>query len=128
VVLANGCFDPLHYGHLLHLEAAKKLGDTLIVSVTRDPYVNKGEGRPVFNDVQRAHMLRALRCVDGVFVCASALEALLTCGPDIFVKGKEYKEQIEKADLEYCKKAGIRIEFTDTPKWSSTALLHYYAS
>src|SRR6204780_1424512 len=49
VVQCHGTFDLLHLGHVRHLEAARKLGDVLIVTVTADRFVNKGPGRPVFN-------------------------------------------------------------------------------
>ena len=57
VIQAHGTFDLLHLGHVRHLEAARKLGDVLIVTVTADRFVNKGPGRPVFNAELRAEML-----------------------------------------------------------------------
>src|SRR5713226_5850946 len=94
VVMAGGCFDLLHYGHLLHLEAAKRLGDKLIVALTDSEFINKGSDRPVFNNYERYHMLRSLRCVDGVFLVSSPLEALETLRPDIYVKGREYEGKL----------------------------------
>ena len=61
VVQAHGTFDLLHLGHVRHLEAARRLGDVLIVTVTADRFVNKGPGRPVFNAELRAEMLATLR-------------------------------------------------------------------
>ncbi len=61
VVQAHGTFDLLHLGHVRHLEAARKLGDVLVVTVTADRFVNKGPGRPVFNAELRAEMLATLR-------------------------------------------------------------------
>src|SRR6185295_16193270 len=107
IVLANGCFDILHYGHVLHLEAAKNLGDRLIVSLTKSQFVNKGPGRPVFNDYERYHMLRSLRCVDGIFMVASSLEALEMLKPDVYVKGKEYEGNLP--EKEYCDAHGIEV-------------------
>lgn len=127
MVLVNGCWDVLHYGHIIHLQEARKLGDRLIVSVTRDEFVNKGEGRPVFNLEQRSACLKALRCVDEVYPCVDALDALMSCAPDIFVKGKDYRGKLEKDHEDYCRQSKIKIAFTDTPKFSSTHLLHYYA-
>ena len=57
VVLCHGVFDLLHYGHIEHLEEAKKQGDILVVSVTAAKYVNKGPGRPYFDDRQRMFFL-----------------------------------------------------------------------
>jgi len=64
VVQAHGSFDLLHLGHVRHLEAARRLGDVLVVTVTADRFVNKGPGRPVFNEALRAEMLAALEYVD----------------------------------------------------------------
>ena len=60
VVLAHGCFDLLHLGHIRHLQEAKAQGDYLVVSVTADTHVRKGVGRPVFTAIQRAEALEAL--------------------------------------------------------------------
>jgi rfaE bifunctional protein nucleotidyltransferase chain/domain len=121
VVLCLGCFDGLHYGHVKHLEAAKKLGDWLVVAVTCDRNVNKGPGRPVFNQEQRAEMLRALRCVDDVAVVEDVWEAIQTIQPDIYVKGKEYENKLpEQAEVE---RYGGRVVFTDEVVYSSTDLL-----
>ena len=129
IVLASGCFDPFHYGHLLHLQAAKKLGDILIVSVTRDEFVNKGEGRPVLPDYKRAATLAALRCVDAVMLTNSSYDALMLVKPDIFVKGAEYRNRIDGADKVLCEKIiGIEIAFTDEETHSSTELLRHYES
>jgi len=112
----------------MHLEAARQLGDKLVVGVTLDQHVNKGPGRPVFSVWQRIRMLEALRCVDKAFYCANALDALSSMKVDVFVKGKEYEGRIETEHEDYCRAHGIEIHFTDTPKLSSTALLHYYDS
>ena len=124
-VLTNGVFDPLHYGHLLHFEAARKYGDRLVVSVTRDQYVNKGPRRPVFKEDQRAHLVGALRCVDEVVLVASSLEALRLVRPNYFVKGSEYVGKLQPDDIEFCRRCDIKIVFTNEPVYSSTKLLHY---
>jgi len=53
IVLCHGVFDLVHYGHILHFKSAKKFGDVLIVSITKDKFIKKGIGRPVFNETQR---------------------------------------------------------------------------
>ena len=70
VVLANGCFDLLHVGHIRYLEDARALGDLLIVGVNGDAAVRrlKGPGRPLMPAAERAEMLAALRAVDHVVV------------------------------------------------------------
>jgi cytidyltransferase-like protein len=125
IVLANGCFDLFHYGHLLHLQAAAKMG-TLYVAITLDRNVNKGNGRPVFTHVQRHAIISALRCVHEALFFDSVLDAMELWKPTIFVKGIEYAGKIEPAHRKYCEEHRITIAFTDTPRWSSTDLLHYY--
>lgn len=125
-MLANGCWDPLHYGHMRHLKAARQMGSMLIVSVTRDRSVNKGPKRPVFGEQERSEMLQALRFVTGTILADDALEALEKVKPAVFVKGREYEGKIRADIVEHCARNGIVISFTDEPVYSSTALLHHY--
>ena len=123
IVLANGCFDLFHYGHLLHLEAAKKMGSILVVSVTHDHYVNKGPGRPVYKHKERAALVRALKCVDEVLVVRNLISAMKMVRPDILVKGIDYGGGLDQEHQDYCKQRGIEIRYTDTPKYSATELI-----
>src|SRR5215469_12440067 len=93
VVQAHGTFDLLHIGHLRHLEAARELGDVLIVTVTGDRFVNKGPGRPVFPEDLRAEMLASLALVDWVAINQEpdAVNALGLIRPDVYVKGQDYQ-------------------------------------
>ena len=125
VVLASGCFDVFHYGHLLHLQAAKRYGDILIVGLTKDRSVNKGPHRPIFNETQRTAMLSALKCVDGVVLVDSSLEALQKVKPHIFVKGIDYDNKINSEDTKFCRDNKIEIYITFTKKFSSTDLLNH---
>lgn len=121
VVVANGCFDVFHYGHLAHLQAARALGDRLVVSLTADAYVNKGPGRPVFNEQQRKALLLGLRCVDEVIICTNPMAVLEVLRPQIYCKGRDYEGKLsEQLRVEGM---GIKVIFTDTVKFSSTALL-----
>jgi D-glycero-beta-D-manno-heptose 1-phosphate adenylyltransferase len=94
VVLANGCFDLLHVGHVRYLEGARALGDLLIVGVNSDAAVRrlKGPGRPLMPASERAEILAALRVVDHVVVfdddTADGLIALLR--PAVHAKGTDY--------------------------------------
>lgn len=118
IVLANGVWDLLHYGHLLHLEAAKKMGDVLWVSVTDDIHVNKGPGRPVYPQEQRLALIKALKCVDKAITVSGLIEALDFVKPNILVKGIDYREGLNDHHTKYCRDRGIEIRFTDTPKLS----------
>ena len=118
-VLANGCFDVLHAGHVLHLEAAAKLGDRLIVSLTLDEHVNKGQNRPINDWASRALVLRALRCVADVVPSIDGSEAIMQIRPNVFVKGIDYKDTsvIERVRAA-CDLVGAKLVFTETPKMS----------
>ena len=123
IVLANGCFDLLHVGHLWHLEAARELGDKLIVSLTVDSYVNKGPNRPIHPWAHRAELLQALRCVDEVIPSVSAADAILRVKPDSFVKGIDYQgSPLLNPTIELCERMGCILKIIDTPKLSSTAI------
>ena len=123
VVLANGCFDVFHYGHLVHLQAAKKMGSFLIVSITHSSYVNKGPGRPIYSHAHRAALVGALKCVDEVIVIKNLISALHMVRPDILCKGIDYKEGLGPEHEDYCKQYGIEVRYTDTPKYSATELI-----
>ena len=94
VVFTNGCFDILHAGHVRYLNAAKALGDVLIVGLNNDESVRrlKGEGRPVNSAADRAEVLAGLRAVDHVIIFgeATAEELVRQLKPDIYVKGGDY--------------------------------------
>jgi rfaE bifunctional protein nucleotidyltransferase chain/domain len=89
IVQCHGVFDLVHPGHIRLLEAAKQEGDVLVVTVTPDKYVNKGPGRPVFNQRLRAETLAALQCVDFVAIneWPTAIETIRLLKPDVYVKG-----------------------------------------
>ena len=96
VVLANGCFDILHVGHVRYLEGAAELGDTLVVAVNSDRSVPqlKGEGRPILNEDDRVSLVSALECVDYVVVfdatdVSGVIEVLQ---PSVHAKGTDYTE------------------------------------
>ena len=68
VVHCHGCFDLMHLEHIRHLQAARAMGDMLVVTVTADTHVDKGDGRPAFTEHERAEALAALACVDFVSI------------------------------------------------------------
>ena len=122
-VLALGCFDLLHPGHIEHLKAAKKLGTRLEVGVTVDRFVNKGPGRPLFTVEERIRALQQLRCVSHSFPSLSAVESIELVRPDIYVKGLEYEDQ-DIPELDVCRKLNVRVMFLDTtPVYSSTKIM-----
>ncbi|CAN5476491.1 hypothetical protein BH10BAC6_BH10BAC6_15350 [soil metagenome] len=104
VVFTNGVFDILHAGHVMYLESARALGDTLVVGLNSDSSVRrlKGPERPVNTVEDRARVLAALRCVDHVVIFdddtpLSVIEALL---PTVLVKGGDYtRDTVVGADV-----------------------------
>lgn len=129
-VQCHGVFDVFHYGHLVHLQAARTYGDVLIVTITADKYVFKGPNRPVFKQHQRVAMLRALAFVDDVRIidAPGAEEAIRQVRPKVYVKGVEYEGKLkEKALVE---SLGGRVVFTYDKVASSiktTKILRHYA-
>ncbi len=96
IVFANGCFDVLHVGHVRYLEAARELGDLLVVGINSDDQARrlKGEGRPVMSQDQRAEIVASFEAVDlvTVFDEPTVEELLLALTPDIHAKGTDYTE------------------------------------
>jgi D-beta-D-heptose 7-phosphate kinase/D-beta-D-heptose 1-phosphate adenosyltransferase len=94
LVLTNGCFDLLHPGHVRYLQAARALGDALVVAINGDESVRalKGEGRPLNREADRAEVVAALGCVDQVvaFPEIRATRLLEEVRPSIYVKGGDY--------------------------------------
>jgi len=94
LVFTNGCFDLLHPGHVLYLEAARALGDRLLVGINSDASVTrlKGPQRPILPEVARATVLLGLRAVDWVTVFPedTPLELINAVRPDLLVKGGDY--------------------------------------
>ena len=129
IILANGCFDMFHIGHLQHLKAAKAMGDELWVCVTDDEHVLKGAGRPVYKDSHRRDILKALRCVDRAFCVSSLIEGIdftisnANGAKIILVKGIDYQAGLHEFHENYCKKRGIEIRYTSTPKLSATEMI-----
>jgi D-beta-D-heptose 7-phosphate kinase/D-beta-D-heptose 1-phosphate adenosyltransferase len=94
VVFTNGVFDLLHPGHVRYLREARALGDLLIVGVNADESVrrNKGEGRPITPELERAELLAALACVDAVTIFGedTPAEVIRAIQPDVLVKGADW--------------------------------------
>lgn len=94
VVLANGCFDLFHVGHLRYLKGAAELGDVLVVAINSDRQTRelKGEGRPFTPEHERAEIVAALACVDFVTVFdePTVEQVLLALKPDFHAKGTDY--------------------------------------
>ena len=116
IVATNGCFDLLHVGHVRYLQAARALGDLLIVGLNGDRSVHalKGTGRPITLESDRAEILAALACVDlvTIFPEVRATKFLAAVRPAIYVKGGDYTSgTLDEEEREILKdlEATIRI-------------------
>jgi D-beta-D-heptose 7-phosphate kinase/D-beta-D-heptose 1-phosphate adenosyltransferase len=127
VVFTNGCFDLLHPGHIRSLEAARSLGDVLVVGLNRDASIRqmKGDARPVIAESERAELLSALEAVDFVVLFGEATprEIISRLLPDVLVKGADWgsgeivgREEVERA-------GGRVISVPLEPGYSTTSIL-----
>jgi rfaE bifunctional protein nucleotidyltransferase chain/domain len=119
IVLANGCFDVLHAGHVRYLEAARALGDFLVVGVNSDTQVTalKGDGRPLLPETERAEIVASLAAVDlvTVFEELTVKELLLAIKPDVHAKGTDYTEEtVPERDV--VRSFGGRVAIVGDPK------------
>lgn len=126
IVLANGCFDLLHVGHVRYLEAARALGDLLVVAINGDEQVRalKGPGRPVVPERERAEVVASLRAVDLVTIFHEpTVEALLLAlRPDIHAKGTDYTEETVP-EREIVRAYGGRVVIVGDPKDHSSSAM-----
>ncbi len=132
----HGCFDLLHPGHLQHFQAARANADILVVTLTPDRYVNKGPGRPVFNEQLRLQSIASIEAVDYVALnkWETAVETIRLIKPNFYVKGQDYREK--EKDVTggiYLEEAAVRefggeLMFTDEIQFSSSKLINAHMS
>ena len=126
IVLANGCFDILHAGHVRYLQGARALGDMLVVGINSDAEVTrlKGEGRPILAERDRAELVASLEAVDLVTIFAepTVTELLLALSPDVHAKGTDYTEEtVPEGDV--VRSYGGSVRIVGDPKNHSTSEL-----
>jgi rfaE bifunctional protein nucleotidyltransferase chain/domain len=126
IVLTNGAFDLLHVGHVRYLEAAKRLGNKLVVAINSDDSVRrlKGEGRPIVPENERAEIVAALAVTDAVVIFPEPdVRAIIReIRPDVHAKGTDYTAESvpERDEVLAC---GGRVEIVGDPKDHSTSEL-----
>lgn len=129
IVFTNGCFDLMHVGHTRYLQAAKALGDLLVVGVNTDDSVRsleKAPDRPIVPEAQRAEVIAALGCVDFVVLFSEPdPKALITAvQPDVLVKGGDWSvDRIIGRDVVEAR-GGMVQTIPLVPGFSTTALIH----
>ena len=124
IVLANGCFDVLHVGHVRYLEGAKALGDLLIVGINSDEQTRrlKGAGRPLLPQEQRAEIISSIEAVDFVTIFdePTVEQLLLALRPDIHAKGTDYTED-SVPERDVVRSFGGRVAIVGDPKDHSSS-------
>jgi rfaE bifunctional protein nucleotidyltransferase chain/domain len=128
VVLANGCFDLIHAGHVRYLAGAKALGGKLLVAINSDRQVRglKGQGRPVIGENERAEIIAAIRFVDAVTIFdePTVEEVIRAVRPDFHAKGTDYTTD-SVPEREIVRELGGQVAIVGDPKdHSSTEFLH----
>ncbi|MDC0529759.1 PfkB family carbohydrate kinase [Pelagibacteraceae bacterium] len=136
IVHCHGVFDLIHIGHIKHFKEAKKNGDFLVVSITADKFVNKGSGRPIFNQNLRAEFLSFLTFVDSVTINENQTsEKLISIiKPDIYFKGPDYKNNQKDRtknifkEVAAVKKFGGKVIYSNDITFSSSNLINTYSN
>jgi rfaE bifunctional protein nucleotidyltransferase chain/domain len=136
VVHCHGVFDLLHIGHIRYFEQVRSFGDVLVVTLTPDVYVDKGDKRPAFTEQLRAEAIASLSVIDYVAVnqWPTAEETLRKIRPHIYVKGSDFKsvdgDRTGKLAHEerVCRELGIDLRFTQDIVFSSTNLINWFFS
>ncbi len=123
IVLANGCFDLFHVGHVRYLAGAKEVGDILVVGINSDRQTRllKGPGRPYIKEKERAEIVSALACVDFVTIFDEpTVEHLIrTLKPDFHAKGTDYTtDTVPERDI--VREYGGKVAIVGDPKDHST--------
>jgi rfaE bifunctional protein nucleotidyltransferase chain/domain len=123
IVLANGCFDVLHVGHVRYLEGARREGDVLVVAINSDHSVRqlKGEGRPILSAEARARLVAALGAVSYVIIFEEpdVTRLLSILRPDVHAKGTDYTTETVP-ERETARRLGVRVAIVGDPKQHST--------
>ena len=123
-MLANGCFDLIHTGHIRYLAQAKSQGDILVVAINSDTSVRKlkGEGRPILKASERAEILSYFTCVDyiTIFNEDNVSRILLTLKPHIHAKGSDYTEETVP-EKDTVRSYGGKVIIAGGPKIRSTS-------
>lgn len=126
IVLANGCFDVLHVGHVRYLAGARELGDVLVVGINSDEHVArlKGAGRPVMPAAERAELVASLESVTYVTIFdePTVEQLLLTLKPDVHAKGTDYTEETVPEGA-VVRSYGGRVAIVGDPKDHSTSAI-----
>lgn len=123
MILADGCFDCLHIGHVRYLQSCATLGSPLFVRIAPDEAIVAKGRRPFQTQHERVVMVNAIGVVDLAFAGGTLEDAILDWKPAILAKGKDWEGKLPESVLAACQQKGTRIVYTDTLGKTSTERL-----
>ena len=125
--MVDGCFDPLHRGHLWYFKKAAKLNLPILCNIASDGIMRK-KRTPFLPAHTRAHVIDALKTISFVYINTRSTAAVLAeLRPLYYIKGKDWEGKLPKEQIDICRKYGIKILFTDSiPIYSSRILDDYF--
>ena len=128
VTMVDGCFDPLHKGHVEYFRAAEQLGLPVLCNVASDPYVSK-KHPPLLPDGPRAAIIDSIRYIAFTHVNRLSTAAVLSeLQPRYYVKGRDWEGRLPSEETDICRQFGIEVVYLDTVLDSSARILHNYGS
>lgn len=126
--MVDGCFDPLHRGHVEYFRLARRLGLPLLCNVASDAYIVGRKGRPpLLPEHDRLQVIDALRHID--FTCLAEHSTAWSLGhfrPRCYVKGSDWRGRLPAEEQRLCTELGIEIVYVDCPRDSSTRILQTF--
>ena len=128
MILADGCFDPVHVGHLQYLQAARMFGEPLMVRLASDQEIRAKQREPFQTHGERALVVGNLKCVDAVVPEDSLARTIIRLCPEVLVKGQEWRTCLPSDVVEACHQTGTRLAFVDTVQRTSTMRLEACAN
>lgn len=123
--MVDGCFDPLHRGHVEYFHVARSLGVPVFCNLASDRYIaTKKQRPPLLPEGERAAVIDAMRDVDYVYVTSEGTAwSLRRFRPRYYVKGNDWRGRLPAEEMKVCKELGIEVTYADCPLNSSTRLL-----
>ncbi len=129
VAMVDGCFDPVHHGHVEYFRAATALEVPVLCNIASDDYLRRKKHPPLLSESARAHVIDALRYISFTHINrTTTAEVLDLLAPRYYVKGKDWEGRLPAAELAACERRGITVVYVDTVRDSSSRLLEDYVA
>jgi cytidyltransferase-like protein len=127
VAMVDGCFDPLHHGHVEYFRAAAALGAPVFCNIASDEYLRRKKHPPLLSETARAQVIDALRFVSFTHINITSTAAVLDeLAPRYYVKGRDWEGRLPLNEIAACERHGIELIYVDTVRDSSSRLLQDY--